>query len=152
MAQMPLFRGEGTLGRGQGGAFSKALLVPVPLHIQALRRRGFNQSALIAKALAKLTGVELCLDALVRLRPTRPLEGLGRLERQAELCDVVATRAARCTMLHQRPVVLIDDVMTTGATAAACCQALKSSGAGPVAVLTAARVTEPGAAKADDKP
>ena len=115
-----------------------ALLVPVPLHRWRLWRRGFNQAALLAQALAKRTGSALAVDALVRVRRTRLSRGLNR--RQRALNVRAAFRVARPEAVRGRRIVLIDDVLTTGATANACSRALRRAGATSVDVLTWARV------------
>jgi ComF family protein len=114
------------------------LLVPVPLHRWRLWRRGFNQAALLAQALAKLTGVPLAVDAIVRVRPTAISRGLGRRARAANVRG--AMRVPERNRVAGRCIFLIDDVLTTGATADACARVLRRAGAREVHVLTWARV------------
>ncbi|WP_298214596.1 ComF family protein [Acidocella sp.] len=136
-------QGLARLMRRPGEAMLQAadLLVPVPLHPARLRRRRYNQAAQLAIGLARLTGRPLALDALTRARPTRELEGLGMAERQAELAGAIhAHPAAR---LAGKRVLLVDDVMTIGATAHQCALALRDAGAVAVEVLTVARVADP---------
>jgi ComF family protein len=130
------------LMRRPGEALLQAanLVVPVPLHISRLRARKFNQAALLAIQLARLTGRPLGVDALVRIRATAPLEGLGRAARQAELADAIVLRPG--VEVAGKRVLVVDDVMTSGATANACAAALHAGGARQVDVLTAARVAE----------
>ncbi|NWG45583.1 MAG: ComF family protein [Alphaproteobacteria bacterium] len=120
------------------------LLVPVPLH--AIRRIGrrFNQSALLARALALRTGRPLCLDALMRARPTRPQVGLSREARARNVRGAFRVRPARLARIEGRRILLVDDVLTSGATADACARALLKGGARAVCVLTALRVGEEG--------
>ncbi|MDE2240525.1 MAG: ComF family protein [Rhodospirillales bacterium] len=120
---------------------SANLLVPVPLHAARLRQRRYNQAAVLAIALARLTGRPLGLDVLRRWRATRKLEGLSAAERRAELMDAISLRRG-AEVLGKR-VLLIDDVMTTGATAHQCAKALRERGAVRVDVLTVARVADP---------
>ena len=119
------------------------LLVPVPMHRTRLRRRRYNQAALLAKALARISRVPATLDALARARATRPLEKLTAEARAAMVANAFAvTESGRHRILGRR-VLLIDDVLTSGATAAACTLALLEHGAAAVDVLVAARVPDP---------
>jgi ComF family protein len=113
------------------------VLVPVPLHPRRLRERGFNQSALIARALAQRSGRPCCAEALVRRRDTTPQAGLRAAERRRNVRDAFAVR--RRGAIAGRVVTLVDDVLTTGATAQACARALIEAGAAEVRLLTAAR-------------
>jgi ComF family protein len=117
------------------------VLVPVPLHLNRLRERRFNQAALLAIQLARLTGRPLGLDKLVRRRETVPLEGLDLAARRAELEGAIVMRAD--ANVRDKRVLLIDDVMTSGATANECAKVLLAAGARRVDVLTAARVADP---------
>jgi ComF family protein len=119
------------------------VLVPVPLHRWRLLRRGYNQSVLLARYVARSTKKPLCLDALTRLRPTASLGGLSAQERAAAMADVIAAKPARRTHIHGRRVLLIDDVLTSGATAGACTRALLDAGAASIDVLVACRVPGP---------
>lgn len=117
------------------------LLVPVPLHRWRLLRRGYNQAAVLARALARETGLAMVPDLLQRRRATRSQQGLSG---QARLANVTAG-AFRAHPWHAhrvvgRRVVLIDDVLTTGATVNACARVLRRAGAAGVDVLTLARV------------
>jgi ComF family protein len=119
-----------------------ALLVPVPLHRWRLWRRGFNQAAVMAQALARLHGLEIDMMALQRVRATPSSQGLGRTARAANVRGAfrVVDRAA----IRGRDIGLIDDVLTTGATADACARHLRRAGARSVHVLTYARVVRDG--------
>jgi ComF family protein len=117
-----------------------ALLVPVPLHRWRIWKRGYNQAALIASALARRTGLAADLDLLRRTRATPPLKGLGRRERALAVRGAFRIRDGGKAALAGRPVILVDDVYTSGATAGACARALKRAGAQSVSVLTWARV------------
>lgn len=114
------------------------LLVPVPLHRWRLWARGFNQSVVIGAALASSTGVPLDRTALVRIRATPSLRGSGRAARARAVrgAFTVPDRGR----VGGRRIGLIDDVHTTGATAAAATAALLRAGATSVAVLCWARV------------
>ena len=116
--------------------------VPVPLHPTRLLRRRYNQSALLAQALARRIGAELCNDALLRVKRTRSLDGHDRSARFAALDGAIAPNPRRLARIAGRQILLIDDVMTSGATLAAATEALRSGGAGLVSILTLARVVK----------
>jgi ComF family protein len=114
------------------------VLVPVPLHPRRRRERGFNQSALLARALAGPTGLRVAEDALARREDTPPQTGLSAARRRANVARAFVVR--RRPAVSDRIVVLVDDVLTTGATARACARALTQAGAAEVRLVTAARV------------
>lgn len=116
------------------------LLVPVPLHRRRLLARRYNQAALLTRALSRLTGTPAVLDALRRTRPTRPLASMSSERRSAELEGAIVIRQSRRAAFGNRRVLLVDDVLTSGATARSCVRALLEAGAGRVDVLAAARV------------
>lgn len=119
------------------------LLVPVPLHRRRLFLRRYNQAALLASAVSRLSGVPAVGDLLVRHRATASLGHKSPAERVDAVRDAFAVRPGRAALLAGRTVVLIDDVMTSGATANACAAVLLSGGARRVDVLVAARVPDP---------
>jgi ComF family protein len=113
------------------------VLVPVPLHRRRLRERGYNQSALLARELGRLTGRPLVDGCLIRQRYTPPqARTTSAGERQAHVAGAFACRDGR---LRGRRVILIDDVATSGATLDACAAALKAAGAAAVWGLVVAR-------------
>jgi ComF family protein len=118
------------------------LTVPVPLHRWRLWRRGFNQSALLAREIGRLSGARLVVDGLVRRKPTPVLGGLGRKARARALSGAIAANPSRAERLKGSRVVLVDDVMTSGATTGACVSALKRAGAEKVIVACFARVLD----------
>jgi len=113
------------------------LLVPVPLHRWRLWRRGFNQAAVVARELARLSGAELAVAAVTRVKPTASSQGLGRAARARNVRG--AFRVAERQRVRGRRIILVDDVLTTGATAEACARVLRRAGAAEVHVLTYAR-------------
>jgi len=114
------------------------VLVPVPLHPGRRRERGFNQAALIAREIARLTDRPWVEEALVRRAQTRPQTGLSAAERRRNVKGAFVVRRRR--EVTGRVVVLVDDVLTTGATAQACALALREGGATEVRLLSIARV------------
>ena len=118
------------------------LVVPVPLHWSRLLRRRYNQAALLAQGVGGALDLPVCVDALLRPGRTRPLDGHSRQERFAALDGAVIGNPKRRGVLEGRPVLLVDDVMTSGATLAAATEALSATGAGNVSVLTLARVAK----------
>jgi competence protein ComFC len=112
------------------------VLIPVPLHPRRLRERGYNQSRLLAKELGKLAGLPVVTDCLVRERPTAPQARTASVgERRGNVAGAFACRRR----LEGKPVILIDDVSTSGATLDACARALKQAGAASVWGLVLAR-------------
>jgi ComF family protein len=118
------------------------LVVPVPLHWLRLLRRKYNQAALLSKALAGLAGMDHCPDALVRRRTTGTQEGRTRDDRFANLADAFRVPKPRAALVVDREILLVDDVMTSGATFAAATEALFSAGARSVDVVSLARVAK----------
>ncbi|MBO1324109.1 ComF family protein [Acetobacter sp. TBRC 12305] len=114
-----------------------SLLVPVPVHRWRLLARRYNQAALLARVVARLSGLDHMPDALVRRRPTARLARFSRAARQKEVSQAVGVRASRRDLLAGRQVVLVDDMLTSGATASACARALREAGVQNVHVLVA---------------
>jgi len=114
------------------------IIVPVPLHRWRLWRRRYNQAALLALALARLAGQRCAPDALVRARATPSQGTLGRNQRRRNVHG--AFRLRRAAAVEGRRVLLIDDVLTSGATVGECVRVLRQGGATEVDVLTLARV------------
>ncbi|WP_420144172.1 double zinc ribbon domain-containing protein [Sphingobium sp.] len=118
----------------------EAVIVPVPLHRWRLWNRGFNQSALIADHLGRMTGWPVDKHLLRRVKRTAPLRGMNTKQRAKVVRGAFALAPGRRPDLAGRRLLLIDDVHTSGATAAACVRALKRGGAGDVRLLCWARV------------
>ena len=117
-----------------------AVLIPVPLHRWRIWRRGYNQSALIARVLARHHDLPIELDLLRRTRATPVLRGLGRGARSKAVRGAFTVDESRRDRVAGRKVVLVDDVHTSGATANACARALKRAGAAEVRLACWARV------------
>lgn len=116
------------------------LLVPVPLHHTRLLRRKYNQSALLAHSMAQATGLTCLPDALLRRKITRSQDGLNHDQRFDNLWGSITANPKRAEDVKGRRLLIIDDVMTSGATLAVATQAAQSAGAGPVSVIALARV------------
>ncbi|MBI3503730.1 MAG: ComF family protein [Proteobacteria bacterium] len=129
------------LARAGADALAGAdLLVPVPLHWTRLVWRRFNQAALLANALARESGLPCVPDLLVRAKRT-PIQGtLGRLQRQRNVRRAFAIRPRHLARAKGARIVLVDDVLTTGATLAECARTLRRAGAAEVRAVALARV------------
>ena len=112
------------------------LILPIPLHARRRRRRGYNQSELLARPLGRALGIPVDTTSLRRTRHTVPQVGLGPDERQANVRGAFEAGGG----VAGRHVLLIDDVLTTGATMAAAAEALLAAGATGVAAYCLARV------------
>ncbi|MBI2818934.1 MAG: ComF family protein [Acidobacteria bacterium] len=113
------------------------LILPVPLHRRRERERGFNQAGLLAERVGKLSGIRLGGKDCVRARDTPPQAGLRAAERRKNVKGAFAVPHPE--RVRGRRILLVDDVLTTGATADACARALMAAGAKGVWVLTLAR-------------
>jgi ComF family protein len=118
------------------------VFVPVPLHRWRLWQRGFNQSALIAGELARARGGRVWVDALVRRKATPMLGGMGRAARARALSGAIALNPKFLGRINGARIVLVDDVLTSGATTDACVSALKRAGAQQVKIACFARVLD----------
>jgi len=118
------------------------VLVPVPLHWKRGWSRRYNQSGALARVIERQTGVKLSSEALRRVRPTQQQIGLSRKERASNVQGAFKVAADRQSQIHGRRVVLIDDVLTSGATVDACARALLRAKAASVDVLVFARVVD----------
>lgn len=137
----------GAFGRWMQGAGSEVLagadlLVPVPLHWTRLFQRRYNQAALLAQAIRSAGGPDVAADWLVRRRKTPSQGHLGPSARERNVRGAFAIRAGRS--FAGKRIVIIDDVMTTGATVEECARVLKRAGAAFVGVLTLARALRVG--------
>jgi ComF family protein len=141
------YSGMKPLGKRLAGLLCRALpdegaerfdaIVPMPLHWRRRLRRGFNQSEILARLLARQRRIPM-LDAVQRVRPTATQAGLTNSYRRKNVAG--AFRVSRKSRVAGKHILLVDDVMTTGSTGTACAAALKRAGARSVTLLTLARV------------
>jgi ComF family protein len=132
------------LSRVLGGFLARAVprdsrydvVVPMPLHWKRRWQRGFNQSQLLARVVGRHLGAPVA-NAIRRRKPTLPQAGLTSAERRKNVAGAFVV--SKRNLVQGRHVLLIDDVLTTGATAGACASALKRAGARRVTILTVAR-------------
>jgi ComF family protein len=117
-------------------------VVPTPLHRWRLLRRRFNQAAEIARPLARANGLAYYPDALIRRRPTASQAGKSGDARRRNVAGAFVVPRRWRARIEGKRLLLIDDVLTTGATAEGCARALKSAGAARVDVAVIARVKE----------
>lgn len=118
------------------------LIVPVPLHWTRLWHRGFNQAALLAQHIAHATDKTLLVDGLNRTKRTLPLGGLGRKGRERMLTGAILVNTAKSDVMKDAQIILVDDVLTSGATSDACVKALKKAGAKSVIIACFSRVLD----------
>ena len=131
------------MARAGGELFADAdLVVPVPLHWRRMWARRFNQSATLAKLLADPHGILVSYEALKRVKATPQQVGLSKTERAANVQGAFRVDPAGKAEITRRHIVLVDDVLTSGATVDACARALLRAGARQVDVLTFARVVD----------
>ena len=136
-----------TMGRWMARAGTELLdgadvLIPVPLHWRRGWSRRYNQSGALARSIAGQSGVPVAVDTLRRVRPTQQQVGLSRADRARNVQGAFKVAADRTGQVHGRRVVLIDDVLTSGATVDACARALLRARAAQVDVLVFARVVD----------
>jgi len=112
------------------------VVIPVPLHDKRLKKREFNQSALIAKYLASSMGIKIILNGLVKVRDTMPQVGLSSHERKKNIRGAFAVK--NNSLISGKDIVLVDDVVTTGATVRESSKVLKKAGARNIYVITLA--------------
>ncbi|MGD9923052.1 MAG: ComF family protein [Pseudorhodoplanes sp.] len=131
------------MGRAGSDVLCEAdVVVPVPLHWRRMWARRFNQSATIANLLARPLGLPVSTSVLKRIKATPQQVGLSKTERAANVQGAFRVGSADKAEIARRRVVLVDDVLTSGATADACARALLRAGARQVDVLVFARVVD----------
>jgi ComF family protein len=135
--------GRWLIDAGRGLLADADVVIPVPLTRLRLAARRFNQSAILAQEVARLTGLRYVPDILVRARRTAPQVGLSRQQRRDNVAGAFAVAPGKAAAVAGANIVLVDDVITTGATVRACARSLKRAGAARVDVLALAMVTDP---------
>ena len=130
------------VGAGRELFASDSVLVPIPVHQIRLLQRRYNQAAILAKAIATTQNIDVIPDLLYRTRRTRPHDGMSREERFSNMENAIKPTKGAADILNGRAVVLVDDVITSGATMAAAADACISIGARRVDVLSLARVAK----------
>ncbi|MGB3866602.1 MAG: ComF family protein, partial [Xanthobacteraceae bacterium] len=131
------------MARAGGELLANAdLLVPVPLHWRRGWSRRYNQSGALAQVIARHSRATVAGDVLRRIRPTQQQIGLSKIERAANVQGAFAVAPEKAAAVHGRRIVLIDDVLTSGATADACARALLRVKAAQVDVLVFAQVVD----------
>ncbi|MDA7964381.1 ComF family protein [Ruegeria sp.] len=118
------------------------LVAPVPLHWSRLIKRRYNQSALLAQHLGREAGLDCIPDLLQRRVRTPVLDGKTAQEREDILTHAISTHPKRAEQIRGRDILLVDDVMTSGATLAACTRVCQAAGANHIFVLALARVAK----------
>lgn len=135
----------GPVGRWMGAAARDVLaetdiIAPVPLHWSRLLRRRYNQAALLASVLGAASGHEVAQDLLLRRRRTVMQKGMTRTERMDNQRQAITANPKRLSGIGGKRILLVDDVMTTGATLSACTEACTDAGARVVNIVVFARV------------
>ena len=120
----------------------ETVIVPVPLHWTRLFKRKYNQAAVLGQDLGKLLNCSVCVDALERTARTKPLDGHSRQARFDTLRGAIRPHPKYGAQLVGKSVLLVDDVMTSGATLAASTEAARLAGAENVSIVTLARVVK----------
>lgn len=118
------------------------VIAPVPLHWRRLAKRRYNQSALVGQALARDLGRDFCADLLVRTRRTPSLGKRDAAERATVMARAIAPNPRRTEVAKGRPVLIVDDVMASGATLDASARATWSAGASAVSIAVLARAVK----------
>ena len=114
-----------------------SLIIPIPLHPKKLRERGFNQSLVLGREIAKKFSIPIDFDTLIRKNDTKPQVNLGRSERMKNVKGAFMVRQKE--RIEGERILLVDDVYTTGSTVNECARVLRAAKASDVAVLTLAR-------------
>jgi ComF family protein len=117
------------------------VIIPVPLHVKKMRKRLFNQSAIIASHVAKISKLDFLPNSLIKKRNDTPQNKLNRERRKTNILNSFSVAEESKKFIQGKNIILIDDVYTTGSTVNECSKTLKKAGCGKILVATAARVT-----------
>jgi len=139
-AALPLAEGMAAAYAAMPQLRQATLCVPVPVHYRRQRQRGYNQAMLLGRAFCEMTSLAPPVELLVRLHHKHSQVGQGREARQHNIEGAFALRTGAERAVRGRTVLLLDDVLTTGSTAAACARALRLAGAAQTMLLCACRV------------
>ncbi len=139
----PIF-GQWLLRAGRDLITPQSILTPAPLHPRRLLARRYNQSAILAKWVANYSGAPFAPALLTRTRATPPQKNLSASARKRNVAGAFAVSEKAANLITNAHIVLIDDVLTTGATLSACARTLKKAGAARVDALLLARVVKGG--------
>lgn len=120
------------------GELKSAIVVPVPMWEGSENKRGFNQAKIIAQLLAKEYGFEIC-EVLKRVRATKPMYGLGKLERKNNIYNAFKIESNLQKFVLNKTIILVDDVWTTGSTMLECARVLKHDGVKDIWCIAMAR-------------
>jgi ComF family protein len=118
------------------------IVAPVPLHRWRIWKRGFNQSAELAREICRKSEARLIVDLLERRKATPSLGGLGKKARKRALSGAITINPGRAAIIRGAHIVLVDDVLTSGATSDACVRSLKNAGAEKVVIACFSRVLD----------
>ena len=138
-AALPLAEGMAAVYAATPALREPRLCVPVPVHYRRLRMRGYNQAWVLARAFCEQIGAQPPVEALVRVHHKRSQVWLSREARRGNIRGAFAVHSAMERAVRGQRVLLVDDVLTTGATATDCAEALLAAGAAEVMLLTACR-------------
>ena len=119
------------------------IIVPVPLHRFRLLRRRFNQASVLAQKIALINQSQVFVNLLCRVKPTKMQKGMGRDERYQNLRKSIVLNDKYSDLIKGKSILLVDDVLTTGATLSTCADICKKAGAEKVNIITFARVARP---------
>lgn len=116
--------------------FASDMIVPVPISKKRLKSRGFNQTEKIGRHLSIMTGIRMNNHCLMRAKDTTAQRSLSPMEREKNMSGAFVVPEKSCGQINGKSILLLDDIYTTGATAAACCRSLRAAGAEKIYFLS----------------